>query len=625
MILIDNINYLRDKYPTIWDILKPLEDHGNGLFVVEDTRKGDKTLVLKKDDKQIYFHSKYDPIREAETIIEQYKGLDDNANVIFYGTGLGYHIDLFTQIKPKNKFYIFEPIPELMQTFLSIRNLKRSTYNSLMGISVGLECMDDDISNFIELNRDDTVIIELPSHKQNFSEEHKKFVEIFLNIVKGRRSSMATDYSFQRRWIINSMKNFKEVLSTPNILIEKKGEFKDKPAIIVAAGPSLNEEIENIRYIKENGLAYIFSVGSAINTLIHHGIHPDAATTYDPTELNQKVFEKVKEKDIKDIPLIFGSSVGFETLENYPGEKYHMITSQDKIANYYLEFKDDAEIDIVLDAPSIAVVTLQLLANLGFSTIILAGQNLGYLGTSQYSEGIHYGKELTEEELENGLWIEDVYGNQIQTNDGFNSMRVQMELYINNMEKGRVINTTKGGAKIDGTEFKELRDIIGNDLQEKVVFANWLEGDKTNYNKENLLNKVESMEIALDEAYRWIREYNTSLYKIYDLVRNRNFKQLDTMYNKLDVSIRALESNSFFTTFILQMNRVQHKLLANAVKISKLEKDIYKKNIDLLNSYRVFIDKCSIDIESLKPVYEEMKNYILNHINKASKEGETDV
>lgn len=615
MILIDNINYLRDKYPNIWDILKLLEDHGNGLFDVEDTRKGEKTLVLNKDDKKIYFHSKYDPIKEAETILEEYKDIDEDTNVIFYGTGLGYHIDLFTKIKPKNKFYIFESIPELMQSFLSIRNLKRGTYNNLIGISVGLEGMEDDISNFIELNRDDTIIIDLPSHKQNFQEEYAKFVEVFLNIVKGRRSSIATEYSFQRRWIINSMKNFKQVLSTPNILIEKKGKFKDKPAIIVAAGPSLNKEIENIRYIKENGLAYIFSVGSAINTLIHNDIYPHAATTYDPGEFNQKVFEKIKEKDIKDIPMIFGSSVGFETLENYPGKKYHMITSQDKIANYYLESNEGSEIDIVLDAPSIAVVTLQLLANLGFNPIILAGQNLAYVGTAQHSEGVHYSKSLTEEDLKNGLWIEDVHGNQIRTNNGFNNMRAQMELYITNMEKGRVINTTQGGAKINGTEFKELNNIIDNDLQEKVVSDNWLEGDKTNYNKENLKNRLELMDNALDEAYRWIREYNTSLYKIYDLVRNRNFKQLDTMYNKLDISIIALESNSFFITFILQMNRVQHKLLADAVKISKLEKDIYKKHIDLLNSYRVFIDKCSKDIGLLKPIYEEMKNDIMKSCN----------
>lgn len=622
MILIDNINYLREKFPLVREKLKLVEENENNQFIIEETRKGDKTLLYNKDNKKIYFHSKYDPIREAQTIVEEYKDINDT-NVIFYGTGLGYHIDLFMKENPNNNFYIFEPIPELMKKFLSVRNLSKPEYKNLIAISLGLDSIESDISEFLELNRKETILIELPIHKQAFEEEFKRFNKTFLDIIRSKRSSIATDYSFQRRWIINSMMNFKEVLSTPNILIEKKGEFRNKPAILVAAGPSLNEEIENIRYIKENGLAYIFSVGSSINTLIHHNIYPHAATTYDPTEHNQKVFEKVKERDIKDIPMIFGSSVGYETLENYPGKKYHMITSQDKIANYYLESSSDMEIDIVLDAPSIAVVTLQLLANLGFSPIILVGQNLGYVGKAQHSEGIHYSNELTDEEVEKALWVEDVYGNQIRTNDGFNRMREQMELYISGMEKGRVINTTKGGAKINGAEFREVQDIIDKDLSETVIVDNWIDGERTNYNKEVLKNKVESMDMALEDSYRWIQEYNANLYKMFELVRNRNFKQLDIMYNKLDISIRALESNDFFTTFILQMNRVQHKLLADAVKISKMEKDIYKKHMDLLNSYKGFIDKCILDIELIKPIYENMKKYIYEYVK--SEEGGANV
>ena len=264
------------------------------------------------------------------------------------------------------------------------------------------------------------------------------------------------------------MKNFKEVLNTPNILLEKKDQFKDKPAILVAAGPSLNEEIENIRYIKDKGLAYIFSVGSAINTLIYHDIYPDAACTYDPTVHNQKVFEKTKERGIKEIPMIFGSSVGYETLVNYPGDKYHMITSQDTVSNYYLKNKDGKSINIVQDAPSIAVVTVQLLYALGFSPIILVGQNLAYRGKERHSEGVHYSSEVTEAEMKNGIWVKDVYGNEILTNEGFNRMRQQMELYINGFPNINVINTTKGGAHIEGTSFIELKDIIDTDLNKKV-------------------------------------------------------------------------------------------------------------------------------------------------------------
>lgn len=605
MILVDNINYLREKFPELRYTLKKTEENKDKSFFIEETKKGEKTLYYKNNDKKIYFHSKYNPIREAEAIIEEYKDVKDS-NVIFYGTGLGYHIDLFVQNNPDNNFYIFEPILELLEKFLTIRNLKGSEYRNLRRINAGLNNMDAEIDEFLDLNRSNTIIIELPIHKQTFEGEFVRFNEIFLKVVKAKRSEIVVNYGFQRRWIINSMKNFKEVLNTPNILLEKKAQFKDKPAILVAAGPSLNEEIENIRYIKENGLAYIFSVGSAINTLIHYGIYPDAATTYDPKESNKIVFVKILEEGIKDIPVIFGSSVSYEALENYRGEKYHMLTSQDKISNYFLDSDSQEKIDIVLDASSIAVITLQLLSNLGFNPIILAGQNLAYLGKARHSKGIDYSTELTKEEIEKALKIEDVNGNEVLTNEGFNSMRQQIELYISGMKKDRVINTTKNGAKINGTEFVELKTLIENKLKDSIVEYGWLKGHDKKYSKENLKLKLENMENALQESYRFIRDYNSSLNKLFSLVKNRNFKQLDNMYRKLNISIEALESNVFFTTFILQMNRVQHKLLADAVKISILEKDIYKKNIDLLNAYKLFIDACSDDMEFIKPMYEEM-------------------
>src|SRR5690606_17352725 len=205
------------------------------------------------------------------------------------------------------KYCIYEPIPELLYAFLSNVNLKNLKENRLMGISTSFDMSS--LDKFIDRNRDKIIIVELPAHKQNFPKENEKFNEKMLSTIKGKRRGIHIRYALQKRWTINGMKNLKEVLSTPNIIIEKKGKFKGKTAILVAAGPSLDDEIEHIKYIKENGLAYIFSVGSAINTLIHNDIYPDAITSFDPKEGNQKVFKIIKDKAIQDIPLIFGSSI----------------------------------------------------------------------------------------------------------------------------------------------------------------------------------------------------------------------------------------------------------------------------------------------------------------------------
>jgi len=612
----ENKDILQKAYPHVWNRLKLLEDNEQNFSIhIEETRQGNKTLWTEKDGKKVYIHSKYNPIREAETIVEEYEDIEPNTTVIFYGTGLGYHIDLFLKKHPHVSYYIYEPIPEMLYMYLSYNSLTKLPSLNLKDIILGddEETIRSFLKNLIDKTSGEFIQISLNSHKNIFAEEYNKFVELFKQTLKDKKSSIGTNLAFQERWIINSMKNFKEVLSTPNILLEKKGAFKGKPAILVAAGPSLNEEIENIRYIKENKLAYIFSVGSAINTLIYHGIYPDAACTYDPTVNNQKVFAKVKESNIKDIPMIFGSSVGYETLIDYPGDKYHMITSQDTVSSYYLKNKDGNPIYIVQDAPSIAVVTLQLLYELGFDPIILVGQNLAYRGKERHSEGVYYSREVTEEEMARGIWVKDVNGNEVLTNESFNSMRQQMEMYIKALPSMRVINTTKGGAHIEGTSFMELRKVIDEHLKEQVVEENWLDGNKTQYDKEYLKSQSEKMDRAYKRAFKLMDEYCDILDKIEKLIEKEKFNSAEKMYIELDKALRKIEHNDFFKVFILPMNRVQYKHLADSIDSLNEIKDPFEKGRRIVESFRNFVDLCRRDVYNIKDVYQSMKEAILSY------------
>ena len=614
--LIDNIVFLKENSPILYEELKKSEENTNeSKVILEDTKTSDKTLKIEKDNSMIYLHSKYNPLREAESIIDnlgERENIDEDTYVIFYGIGLGYHINVFAGRYPDVEFSIYEPSIEVFCHFLEYNNLKSNSYRKLdlVQCEYNPKIMEDFFKTIIKKIDKKIIIIDLPSYSSAFKENHEIFFKRFKEVLTNERKSLHTDYAFQKRWIINSMKNLKEVLSTPNIILEKKGEFKGKTAVLVAAGPSLNDEIENIRYIKDNGLAYIFSVGSAVNTLIYNNIYPDAACTYDPAAFNQNVFKTIKDKNICNVPMIFGSSVGYETLENYPGDKYHMITSQDSVASYFLKNVTGETINIVQDAPSIAVVTLQLLYTLGFSNILLVGQNLGYRGKERYSEGISYNKELTDDEISNGLWVKDVYGNEILTNEGFNSMRHQMEIYIKILPNINVINTTKGGAQIEGTEFKELKDVIETVLDKKTVDKNWLNGNKTSYDKEYMEFQAKSMDKSYEKALKINKEYKLILTKIEKAINNRNYTQTENLYIKLDKELRRIENNDFYKTFILPMNRVQYKVLANSIDSLNEEKNPYEKGKKIFEKFKTFISICIEDIEKIEPIYEEMKKYI---------------
>jgi hypothetical protein len=488
-----------------------------------------------------------------------------------------------------------------------------------MGISTSLKSLGREIGKFIDLYKEKLIIVELPSHRQIFPQENIEFNKRLAEIIKGKRRTMATEYSFQKRWITNSMENFKTVLSTPNIILNKKGRFTNIPVILAAAGPSLNDDIVNIRHIKEKKLAYIISVGSAINTLLYHNIYPDAVTSYDPTAANQMVFAKVKEAGINKIPMIFGTSIGCETLNSYPGKKYHMITSQDTVAAYYLKSENFEVLDIVRDAPSIAVVTLQLLYYMGFNPIILAGQNFAFRDKKRHSDGVYYSKELTDSEMEKRIMVKDVYGNEILTNEIFNSMRFQMERFIKMTSGIEVINTTRGGAKIEGTEFIELDKLIEDRLREKVVEENWLEMDETRYDAEYLYDRMKTMNKEYEEAKRITKNYKSVLEKIRKLMKTRNLQELERTYVKLDEQLNKIEKNDFYRTFILPMNRVEYKLLTDNIDDFNKEKDPFRKAERVLKAFGDFITICSHDIEVVKPIYDRMNEAVMEYCGGIAK------
>lgn len=627
----DNIAFLKKNYPKLYEDIEKTEiSNLQNNITLEQTRNNQKTIKVKKDEKDFYLHSKYDPLRESETIInklEERENIDENSHVVFYGLGLGFHIDVFTRRYPNTSFSLYEPSIEVFQHFLNNINLKNSFYDNLEIILCEYEpeFVDIFLSMLFKKINKKIIIMDLPIYENVFKEQYNNFFSKFKELIKSKRGNLHTNYAFQKRWIINCMKNLKEILSTPNIILEKQGEFKDKTAIIVAAGPSLNEEIENLRYIKDNGLAYIFSVGSAINTLIYNDIYPHAACTIDPSVKNQLVLEIIKEKGISEIPMIFGSSVGYETLDNYPGFKYHMITSQDTIATYYLRSNEGNTINIIYDAPTVAAATLQLLYVLGFENIILVGQNLGYRDKKRYSEGITYSStEVTDKELESGTWIKDVYGNEILTNNGFNMMRRQIESYINQFPDIKVINTTKGGAKIEGTEFIELREIMKKISNEKIVDENGLnglEGDKTNYDKEYMVSQSANMDKSYQNALNINKGYRATVDKIEKAINNRNYSQAQKLYLKLDKELRKIENNDFYKTFILPMNRVQYKILADSIESLNEERNPYVQGKKIIKSFSDFIDICTNDIEMIKPIYDEMKDSISIYTKSSLVEG----
>lgn len=302
MILIDNLNFLTERFPLLWQAIKPLEGKVFPGIEVVTARNGAPTLKVEKEGKALYLHSSYNPEAEAERFITQFDNVEKYHHVFFFGIGLGYHLEAFMRKFPNIEFTIYEPVPEILSTYFSRRMLTKLPVKQLKNFYVETSPANRSLllKDFIDFTDGNVLFVVLPSYEQAFPELTKAFINCFQQMLDGKRTNLQANTVYQWKWTLNSIRNLKYLLETPNIL-RAKNRFKDIPALIVAAGPSLMDEIEQLRRIKKNGLAYIFSAGSGIVPLLNNGIYPDAATSYDPNQFDG-VYKQIFAQQIPRFP-----------------------------------------------------------------------------------------------------------------------------------------------------------------------------------------------------------------------------------------------------------------------------------------------------------------------------------
>lgn len=597
--LIDNILFLRERFPAIREYFSQHEDSLNlAQFETLESRAGCETIrYLPNNEKPLMVHSMYDPIREAERIIASHQEkITEKTHVFFYGVGMGYHVEKFIELYPNFSYSLYEPIPEVFFMMTKQRELKNIISKNARNLYID-QHNEETLAYLDEFNTSNQNIhlIVLPSYKNIAKEKYGIFHKNIKEAILNRRTNLHTDAKFQKRWVMNSLINFETVLNTPNMLKDiDRTQFEGKPVLIVSAGPSLAEDIEHIRYIKENNLAYIFSVGSAINSLIEYDVLPDAVFTYDPKQRNQNVFKKMFEKNIETIPMIFGTSVGYETVQKYSGPKVHFITSQDKTSLYFLKEQIDLERDLILDSPSIAVMTFQIVNKLGASPIIFAGQNLGFLYGRRFSKGIEYDhiqSEVDDDTLKNALKTKDVYGNDIKTNTSFNSMREAIERFVEFYKENTFINTTKGGAAIKGIPFMPIEQVISEILTQPIHKENWW-ADKRRYTQTEISKKYSILQQSKNDFLDQLTVFEKIISSISRNTKIRNENKLLSDLQQFDVLYNQIYENLYYKSFLSFYIRTQVNYMSNEIKRLNQEQDIFIKGRDIANSFVNFLLHC---------------------------------
>ncbi|OXS79268.1 6-hydroxymethylpterin diphosphokinase MptE-like protein [Domibacillus enclensis] len=576
-----------------------------------NSKTGLPIVQIEHEGKIIPIHSKYDPEKEAERILDTYKDkIEESDHILFYGMGLGYHIKLFFDRYPSKMASGYEPISAVFKECMANAQkielpIDRFAY---LFTEEHSEQTEQNLAEFSSNLSQKILLIVLPVYEKIAHKEFETFSSLFRSMIEGKRLNLYAESSFAKRWSLNALMNLNAIFNTPNILLADHNPFKEKPIVLVSAGPSLSEEIENLRYIKNKKLAYIFAVGSANKALIAQGIYPDAVLTYDPQAHNHAIFEEIIEQNIINIPMIFGSTVGYETIQKYKGPMFHFITSQDTISPYFFE----KTLPTLYDSTSIAIVTLQLLYKLEVEKVILVGQNFAFKNNLFYSEEIarydEEKKEMTDaavqkKDLSDSYLVEDTLGGQVMTNKSFDQMRQEMEYYIEKYNISIVTNATKGGAAIKGTTYKPLEELITEELTKCVVNEEWYkEITKTSLslNSKKIGDLQKGVSSFVNQYEAIINHFKTMSLSVHNMNQNQIQKNLE----KFDDLFKKFTNNVLYSMVIRPITRVYFEKLQAGTRIIRLLAPTQEKAVRVIYTYTHYLNICQNVYKEVAPIIQ---------------------
>ena len=466
-----NLESLEKRFPGITELIKKRKERNMVQDKVEvyteEAYTGEKIIKVTKGKRNLYLAGKRDPIAHAINQINLLGKIVPYAPIFIIGMGnLHYLEELLKRTDDSVEVLLYEPIFSIFYKQLEITDFetlfgKRTIALVIDGIN------DDGIDSLLRtmLQGDKVPLLKhmiLPNYEVLVSAKIKEFIEKLTNISERYQINLGTRKRFNHVMADNFYHNVRYVKTGYTAQQLDSVLPKDIPAIIVAAGPSLNKNISILKKAKNK--AFIIAVDTALKPLQKAEIEPDMYAMLDGI----KYLDLVETKVGREAPLLSLLTGNKQIYDYHMGKKFFV----DEQYNYVYEMfsMNHKEIAGLAIGGSVATLAFSLVCHLGFKTIVFVGQDLAYTGNKSHVDGA-FKEEIKEEDTTNYLWVPGNYEEKVPTLSNLNDYRRWFEDFIKSWKEHynvRFINATEGGAKIEGTEIMTLSEVIATECVREV-------------------------------------------------------------------------------------------------------------------------------------------------------------
>ena len=568
-------------------------------FTIEKSKDNLEVFKINKKDKNVYLGSKYNQQRVIDKFIRNIGEFKSNDIYIIIGLADGEHIrEVIRKCTTKRSILVIEYNEEIIK-YTSTKNKKifdgkiviSSSDIVIKKIIAGID------SNIIE----NIKIIIYGNYDVVYRDEIRKTLEVIKDSVNDVVIDRNTYKMFGEKWFYTFISNIKNS-NFSNSLELYKNIHKNKPAIIVSAGPSLEKNIDEL---KKNSGAIIFSGGRTLRSLEEKNIDADYLCVIDSGKVSYELVEK--RISTTKVPLVYTGITNAEIVKEHNANK--IIFGKEKVLS---EIWGNSIPDI-RGGGSVAHTMTEVAIYMGCNPIIFIGQDLAYtndMGHSRiaYNENDNKNRNVSDIELfedyksNSDIYIDSINGGKVRTSLVLNSFKQTFERIIECNKEITFINSTEGGAIIEGTKNISLRESIRIHCTNSKGNGKKVEDYDTTENREviikksfeNIVSEVEyCMKLVgnakmklniLKEKYikkKSIKNIISELDSIeleirkkmlqFDFINDLAYEKIYSIENNINYTIKDLDSENERFKKIYEKNQALYKIILELLNVTKNE------------------------------------------------------
>lgn len=417
------------------EIIKLIEADNNSFGgVIEETSSGYKTLCMTDASGTYYYHSNVNPVTEGRAFANQYYSIEQSHYVVF-GLGLGYHIKAFCELDDGIYIDIIEPDLQVIKAACCTMELTWLYDNDRVRL-----IYDPEYTKFQKYLTDDiSFIIHYPS-----------FRHVTKDIVRLQLEKYFISDSGKRNFRIQFENNYRDnIANCDGYVDELESEFREKNAIIVAAGPSLDKNIELLRNRPDN--VVVVAVGTVFHKMAALGINPDYVIFLDA---QPHLYSQIEGLEDMEIPIICATTACKRIARQYKGRKYLICQKGYDRAEEYAKERNYQTYET---GGSVSTIALDLCIRLGCKSIAYLGLDLAF--TDGHTHASNASDDIAAHE-EMNVMVAAVDGGEVPASHLFVMYREWIERRAARASNIKIYDATEGGSLKKGLINITLRELL---------------------------------------------------------------------------------------------------------------------------------------------------------------------